>query len=283
MNLIGKIFVVIILLLSVLFMGLAMAVYATHKNWKATVDNQKAQIQTLTTEKQRLQSAYDLNETELQREIDSAEQQVRKLESERVALNSLNEAIQEELGGLKQERREATAAVAATQANNERLAKENTGLQQEIIAAQEAADAAFQKTVAATSELHDASTKLNNMIERNRQLTEQAAGMTTVMRAEGIDPATRPGDVKPSVDGYVSAIRRKAGAETIELTIGSDDGLKRGHTVEVFRTSANPAQSKYLGRAEVLELNGDRAFARILPELKKGRIQEGDRVATRLN
>lgn len=283
MNLIGKIFVVIILLLSVLFMGLAMAVYATHKNWKATVDNQKAQIQTLTTNNQRLQSEYDLSVSELQREIDSAEQQVRKLESERVALNSLNEAIQEELGGLKQERREATAAVAATQANNERLAKENTGLQQEIIAAQEAADAAFQKTVAATSALHDASTKLDNMIERNRQLTEQAAGMTTVMRAEGIDPATRPGDVKPQVDGYVSAIRRKAGAETIELTIGSDDGLKRGHTVEVFRTSANPAQSKYLGRAEVLELNGDRAFARILPELKKGRIQEGDRVATRLN
>lgn len=283
MNLIGKIFVVIILLLSVLFMGLAMAVYATHKNWKATVDAQKTQIQTLTADKQKLQSEYDLTSSELQREIDSAEQQVRKLESERVALNSLNESIQEELGALKQERREATSAVSATQANNERLAKENMGLQQEIIAAQQAADEAFKKTVTATSELHDTANKLSSEIERNAQLTEQVAGMTTVLRENDIDPATRPGDVKPLVDGFVSAIRRKAGAETIELTIGSDDGLKRGHTVEVYRTSAIPSQSKYLGRAEVLELNGDRAYARILPELKKGRIQEGDRVATRLN
>ena len=107
--------------------------------------------------------------------------------------------------------------------------------------------------------------------------------MTAVMRSEGIDPATRVGDVVPKVDGYVSLVRRRAGDETIEITIGADDGIKKGHTVEVFRTSDALGQSKYLGRAVVLSANGDRAWARILPELKKARIQEGDRVATRLN
>ena len=34
MNWLGKVFVVVILIMSLVFMGLSMAVYATHKNWK---------------------------------------------------------------------------------------------------------------------------------------------------------------------------------------------------------------------------------------------------------
>ena len=40
MNLVGKIFVVLILVMSVLFMAFAMAVYATHKNWREVVNEQ---------------------------------------------------------------------------------------------------------------------------------------------------------------------------------------------------------------------------------------------------
>lgn len=283
MNLLGQIFAVIILVLSCVFMGLAWAVYATHRNWKSEVDAQRANIQQLQAEMDQLDSRYKLVESNLQTEIDTAEQQVRKLESERVALVARNEEIQAQINQLQQERRDATAAVAATQANNERLANENVELQQEIIAAQEAADQAFQTTVQATSELHDTTVKLESQLEQNAQLTEQVAGMTQAMRANNLDPATRVGDVKPRVGGFVSLVRRQAGSETIELTIGSDDGLKPGHTVEVYRTTDDPNQSKYLGRAEVLRADPDRAYARIIPSLKEGRIQEGDRVATRLN
>ena len=34
MNLVGKIFTVLILVMSILFMGFAMMVYATHRNWR---------------------------------------------------------------------------------------------------------------------------------------------------------------------------------------------------------------------------------------------------------
>ncbi|MGI9455677.1 MAG: hypothetical protein ACR2NU_03900, partial [Aeoliella sp.] len=241
MNLIGKIFVVIIVVLSVLFMGLSMAVYSTHKNWKAAVDTQKTEIDKIKNEYEQYKSQYGLVESNLRLEIDSAEQQVSKLESERVLRETQNVEIQEELKKLKEASRDATAAVASTQENNAQLARKNAGLQTDIITAQEASDAAFAKTLDATSKLHDAAIKLNAELERNAELTGQIAGMTAVMRRNGIDPATRPGDVKPSVNGYVSDITRKAGSETIELTIGADDGLKRGHTLEVFRND------KYLG------------------------------------
>ena len=42
MNLVGKIFVVLILVMSVLFMAFAMAVYATHQNWRDVVVNEQA-------------------------------------------------------------------------------------------------------------------------------------------------------------------------------------------------------------------------------------------------
>ena len=42
MNLIGKIFVVLILVMSVLFMAFAMAVYAMHQNWREVVVNEQA-------------------------------------------------------------------------------------------------------------------------------------------------------------------------------------------------------------------------------------------------
>ncbi|NQT39867.1 MAG: hypothetical protein HQ581_20405, partial [Planctomycetes bacterium] len=42
MNLVGKIFTVFIFLMSLVFMSFAVAVYATHQNWREIVTNQKA-------------------------------------------------------------------------------------------------------------------------------------------------------------------------------------------------------------------------------------------------
>ena len=77
-------------------------------------------------------------------------------------------------------------------------------------------------------------------------------------------------------DGLVSAVRRRGSTQLIEVTIGADDGLRAGHTVEVFRGS------KYLGRAEIIRTTPDRAIGKIDRRFLHGQIQEGDRVATRL-
>ena len=283
MNLIGKIFVLIILLMSVLFMVLAMAVYSTQKNWHDSYVKSQQQLQQKDAEYKRLESKTQLTERELQRQIDAATQEIGHLQSARTTLLAQNEDLQAESQRLKQESRDATVAVSSTQANAERLADENTVLQRNIIAAQEASDKAFEQTVAATSKLHDTEVKLTSATESVDELTEKVANMAIVMRREGLDPNMLVGDTKPTVEGYISSISRRGGDETIEITIGSDDGIKPEHTVEIFRTAAEPGQSKWLGRAEVLSTNGDRAYARVLRNLKKGNIQEGDRVATRLN
>jgi signal transduction histidine kinase len=279
MNWLGKVFVVLILIMSVLFMGLSMAVYATHKNWKDVIEGPNglnARLQQARQENEQLRAERNRTVEGLQAESTARQQQLAKLETERDGLVRRNTEIQAELDRLNQDIRDATAAVAATQANNDRLAAEATELRQSIREAQQARDAAFRETLAATEQLHQVVGQYETARERMEQLTRQVAGMTSVMEAGGIDPKTDPSGVVPTVDGIVSEIRRVAGGQLVEVTIGADDGLREGNTVEVFRGS------RYLGKLDILETSPDKSVGRVNRRFQQGQIQEGDRVATRL-
>lgn len=173
MNLIGKILVVLVMLMSVSFLGVAIVVFSSHTNWKAKIDAQKEQIAELDASLEKLKTQYKVTDSSLQLEIESAEQQVLKLERERVALAARNMNAQAEIDALKQKRRELTADVASTQAAVEQLANENRKLQQDIGSNIEATNSTFTSAVEATSELHEAKMKLETQLERNAQLVEQ--------------------------------------------------------------------------------------------------------------
>jgi hypothetical protein len=283
MNWLGKVFVVLILIMSLVFMGLAMAVWATHTNWKDVIEGSagspglRARLEQANEENEQLKALHNRREEELTAEIEAAEQRARQLETERVALLARNAEMQAERDQLRQEQRNATAAVAATQAANDRLAADVATLRQNIRAEQQARDAAFKTTLAATEELHRLRNEFETAQKRSQELTSRVAGMTQVMEGAGVDPDTDPSGVVPTVDGVVSQIRRVAGGQLVELTIGSDDGLKEGNTVEVFRGG------RYLGRLEIVRISPDKSVARVDRRFQQGAIQEGDRVATRLN
>ena len=276
MNWLGKVFVVVILIMSLVFMGLSMAVYATHKNWKLASESLNSQLTTAKAEKESLITAHNRRVEELEREKTSEKQQAVKLETERALLAERNVQIQTELEGLRQNQREHIAAVASTQAINQTLTTEVGGLRKMIRDEQQTRDRVFKTALDATEQLHQAAGEYQSARERSEQLIKQVAGMTTVMREKGIDPATEPGSVVPTVEGVVSQIRRTAGAQLVEVTIGADDGLKTGNTLEVSRGD------KYLGRLEIIETSPDKSVGRVNRNFQQGQIQEGDRVATRI-
>jgi hypothetical protein len=276
MNWLGKVFVVVILILSLVFMGLAMAVYATHKNWQQVSLDLNKKLQASQAENQKLQTEHNRRIEELESAKTAAEQQAAKLDAERVALAEHNAQIQAELDGLRQNQRVAIASVDATQKINVGLASDVTGLRKQIKDAQLDRDKLFKSALDATEELHQAAGEYNTARERNEQLTKQTAGMTAVMREKGIDPNTDPGSVVPTVEGVISKIERKAGGQLVEVTIGADDGLKAGNTLEVSRGA------KYLGRVEIIQTSPDKSVGRVDRKFQQGQIQEGDRVATRI-
>ena len=78
----------------------------------------------------------------------------------------------------------------------------------------------------------------------------------------------------PPLDGVITAVSTKA--PLVQISLGSDDGLKSGHTLEVFRGSS------YLGRIVIREVSPSQAVGVIVTELQKDNFQKGDRVATKL-
>lgn len=176
MNLLGKIMVVLVALMSISFLGVATAIFATHKNWSATMQEQNAEITELRADLDTLQTDYKRVERNLALEIETAEQQAVKLERDRVALANRNAAKQAEIENLRQQGRDLTTALAGTQAKNKQLAETNAELQQDITSTMQATDAAFDATVEATSKLHEAKMMLETELERNAQLIEQAGG-----------------------------------------------------------------------------------------------------------
>jgi hypothetical protein len=61
-----------------------------------------------------------------------------------------------------------------------------------------------------------------------------------------------------------------------EISLGTDDGLREGHTLEIFRGN------RYLGRMDVLEAHAHRAVGKLEKEMQQDVIRKGDQVQTRL-
>lgn len=276
MNWLGKVFVVVIFIMSLVFMSLSMAVYSMHKNWKLAADKLNTQVTQLKTEKANLETAHNQRVQELERETTAATQRAVTLEGEKVALDAGNKQLQAELDTLRQNQRDGIAAVASTQEINKTLAGEVGDLRGQIRQEQQKRDSLFKQALDATEQLHQAAGEYNAARERSEQLTKQVAGMTAVMREQGIDPATDPNSVVPTVEGVVTRFERKNGTQLVEISIGADDGLKVGNTLEVSRGS------RYLGRVEIIETSPDKAVARVDRRFLQGQIMENDRVATRI-
>jgi chemotaxis protein histidine kinase CheA len=276
MNLVGKIFVVLILIMSVVFMSLAMAVYATHRNWRDYVEASpgglRPQLQQLQAEQQELQETKRRLETTLEAEKAAYQQQLAKLESETQQLSEQRAQMQQELQDLSQKSSVQATAVESTAQNAAALMAQVVALREDIKTAQQQRDQMFDQLIANSEQLHQEQGDLVRASEQLGQLTRDVGRYRQLLEENNIDPMASPDGLPPSVYGEVRDVRDGR----LEVSIGSDDGLRVGHTVEVWRDQT------YLGRAEIVRTAPDRAVAEMIKSYQRGVVQVGDRVATKL-
>jgi myosin heavy subunit len=290
MNLLGKIFVVLILVMSLLFLGFSVAVYATHKNWKAVVfrtatdvkpgealglkfqlDESKAKVKDLTDQLTKLQQT-------VQTEDQARRAQLAKLETTRAELKKEYDQQVLELAGLKEgERRAVEAAQVAQELLNAKLA-EIVQLRADIAQAFDDRDARFKEAVALTDKLHEAEGELVRLTANSQSLIRQVALYRTTAEKKGVDINEPSDNIPPKLDGVVLASR---GNGLVEFSLGSDDGLRKGHQAYIYRKQKG--QSKPVARIEVIEVRPDKSVGKVIPEFRFGPIERDDRVATRLN
>jgi|DewCreStandDraft_4_1066084.scaffolds.fasta_scaffold43874_2 hypothetical protein len=292
MNLVGKIFVMLIFVFSILFMGISIAVYQTHKNWRDVIfrsqpdptdpvnkpiglkfqlDEARKKLENLTAERNRL-------ETELQTEKATRRQVLAKLESELAEVRRERDQLALQEADLRQKASDADANVRKLSQTLDARLVEIDRLRKDINDAREMRDQKFQQVVELTDQLHQAQGELERLKLQNLMLARQFAKARDVLMRNDLPLELPPDGQPPRLDGVVLASSANG---LVEISLGSDDGLLKGHRLEVFRRRGG--ESKYLGRIEVLQVLPDKAVAKILPEYRKGTIEREDRVATRLD
>jgi hypothetical protein len=289
MNLVGKIFIVLICFLSLVFMTMALMVYATHKNYRTVLlrpRNQAPrpedvglviQLEDARTENQNLRTDLDKAKRELEGEQTAKQDALTKLQNEVDELKQDRSQLEQEKATLTQKEREEVAAMKAAQDESNRLGKELKNLRDDIEQAQKDRRLHEKEVGRLTDEEYQLRNELKLLKDRHATLAADLAKAQTVLRHFGKSIDTDISGTPPRVDGIVEAVQGKG---LVEINLGTDDGLMKGHKLEVVRIG--PTGSKYVGRIEVVQAAADRAVCRIDPQYQKSDVQVDDRVFSKL-
>lgn len=100
------------------------------------------------------------------------------------------------------------------------------------------------------------------------------------LKAEGSGSSETNNPPPKEVQGSIKAVDSTSGLVTI--TIGSDAGLAKGHTLHVYRTGTDKSNAMYLGTIRILEVRPSEAVGKPAGKLRDP-IQAGDNVASKIH
>lgn len=281
MNLVGKIFIVLILILSTVFMTMGIMVYSTQHNWQETVMGGpngtpvglKQQLADARTEQQKLKDEIAKYENALAIEKQTHFEALAKLETERNTIKAQLDAQQQDLTKAHTSLSEATTALKVQSDVVTSIRKEESDLRADIRQANQLTDDELKKATAAEDKLNIATGQLTDLKQRNDQLALDVAKAKLLLSKVGMTIEDAANGQPPAVHGRIIALDKD---NHVEITLGTDDGLRLGNTLEIYRGD------KYLGRMQVLEAEPHRAIGKVMKEYQQDVIRNGDEVATRL-
>jgi hypothetical protein len=287
MNLVGKILTVLVFVMSLMFMALALSVYATHKNWKEVVENTTEapgkplglapRLEKAKKDNNDLKEQYKKLEEAVLAEKNAADQVRAKLESE-------NSVLVKELAGLNQSKdqlekdaREARADVKVSLDELGRLRGERDKLREDIRKAEKDRDDHFNQVVRLTDERNHLDNELKRLKDTNVTLAADFAKAKQVLDKFGLkgDPQAHAGMAPAGIKGSVTAA---LGDGTVELNIGSDDGIMPKQKLEIV----SPTGNTYVGRVEVISTAPNKSVCKGIRETLQRAIQVNDRVTSKL-
>jgi septal ring factor EnvC (AmiA/AmiB activator) len=271
-NVLGKIFVFGVFVMSLMLMSFAVAIYSSHVNWQEVakkkqeeLDKIKAEEASLNQEITRLTANVASSEAARDQVIAKFQQALIEKDQE---LKKLTEARDEKLKVMQ----DNIADLATVEADLTRAREEVTKLQGQVRESQQKVDAQVNRAAEIAGQLHEKESFLEIANERKSQLEKQVAQARLLLKQNGLSLDSLPKDRVPTMNGVVMAVADDA----IEVSLGFDDGLQTGHQIEVYRND------EYLGRAIVKSVKPDRAIAVLVREYSRGIVQRGDKVTTRL-
>ena len=277
MTLLGKSFCVVIMILSLVFMVLSLAVNASHRNWRDIVlgpDGYKSRIETVSRENEQLRAEKQTTQVALDREQAARRTALAALQTQK---SQIQDQLQNSLDTVQKLEAENTVLSQLDRSRAEELQKlteETKRLRQQIRDEQADRDKIFTETLKLTDQMNELRGIRQELEVRNQALKNQITRYKEVVDSKGIDINEPLHGAPPKRNGNILVVNRPK--LLVELSIGYDDGLRPGHYLEVTRSG------RYISKVRVRNTEPNRSVAEIIRDYSEGIIQEGDRVDTTL-
>ncbi|HUT13641.1 MAG TPA: hypothetical protein VMY42_24350 [Thermoguttaceae bacterium] len=277
MNLVGKIFTVLILVMSVGFCTASVYVFATHKNWKELAEKEQNNLAVEKEKNDNLQTDKDNLESEIKKEKSAYEAALARLDTETIRLAGEVDQLQQENDNLVKQNGEHMVAARAAEESSNLLRTQVDTLRTEKITAQQERDGHFNQVVLLTDHLHNLINEQKRLEDRNVRTAEDLGKATEVLRKFGLAPEPELYPGPPWIDGLVLST---TGGDLITVSLGTDDGLLKGHLLDVVR--AGGSGSSYVGKVQVVKTEADESVCKIDPNYLKSPVRRWDFVTTKL-
>lgn len=284
MSSIGKIFVVLNLVFSLVVLGVVGSILAKsnefNKKWTDEAALRKTENEAKDGEIGKLtQDIKTLNGDKRQNEerISGLTTQSQSLEAENTRLKTDVDTFRSDLAKLQADYQKFTSTLESLRSHNEQLVKENGEMRDAKNAAEGKQTAAEQDLARANSTIES----LNSEVAGLKDQIEALQSTTNELDAQ-IEAAIQAGfDIskvraQPQLDGVVQSVN--ANLQIVVLSLGADVGVTRGMKFAIY------GGGQYKGEVVVNDVYPDNCSARILPNVKGSHasIAANDKATTRL-
>ena len=279
MTLLGKIFTLLVLLLSVAFFIVSLLANSSHIDHKNKVSAFQELAKKLETSVDELKKQNELLKTSLAQEQVSRKSTLATLQTQ---LEAAREQLAQANTEINQKQATLTEQIQILRAQSDRVTattKQNDTLKTEIDKIITDRNAQRNRVIALTdryngllsveSDLKAEMARLQNdatLYQAKAETAEAALKQAGIRDFEDVPPTDLKGEV----------LAVSAGQQVV-VSVGRDDGLRVGHKLEVYRAG------QYLARIEIKSIKDDQAIGQILASFRKGFIQAGDKVAAKIN
>ncbi|MFH0943769.1 MAG: hypothetical protein V2A76_01110 [Planctomycetota bacterium] len=280
MSPIGKVFVVLNLLFSLVILGVLGGILAKSEEFKDKYEAKTVELTTATTnwEQELSDKVAQINghkneEARQQEQITALEVTNRNLTSDNESLKVDNQQARDDVSKLQADYQKFSASLNELHAHNQQLITENQSLMNERTGAVDAQRSAEEEKARADARV----ATLTATVDQLKAQIDELEAVRGDYQAQ-IEAAVQAGfdiaEVRaaPQIDGVVQNVNHSLGL--VVLSVGGDDGVARGTTFEIYDSNT------YKGKVVVDDVYPDNCSARILRQ--NGQISVMDKATTRL-
>ena len=273
MNLVGKIFVGIIALMSVVCLTISVMSYASHHNWKEKSAQLTKQLDDAKKEQQSLNAQKEELAKKIEEEKDSYTRAIAALQTKSDDLAVENQTLKDDNTKLNAELSKRVDVISANNSHIADLRQQIDVASHDLATAQQLRANYLQDLARTMEKLHELSAVYGDLQDKNEDLVKSYDDALTVLNQNGLsaDPKDYADLPKFGVKGSIETVK-EGNDGLLMISLGSDDGLSENNKLDVKRGDS------YLGKIEVVTLEPNRSVCKVLPEYRQGAMQVGDEV-----